>query len=193
MLWKLISQFKSTFFSLIFFFFKSHALLENTNCLCYISYLTYSCAKYPSMNNQGSLWNPVYNRKKVTDPTLKKSGSWNKNLVVQEERMTRGCNTQMGEDRVGGPFCFWECFSVYTLFHLYHVTVWCLCRAQRGLTKRVKHGERERPSREWSQKIYFSPVQKPVLQARTIQPVEKETERDRQGQVGRECWGLMTQ
>lgn len=99
-------------------------------------------------------------------------------------------NTQMGEDRVGGPFCFWECFSVYTLFHLYHVTVWCLCRAQRGLTKRVKHGERERPSREWSQKIYFSPVQKPVLQARTIQPVEKETERDRQGQVGRECWRI---
>lgn len=82
----------SPLFLVWFFLKKSHALLENTNCLCYISYLTYSCAKYHSMNNQGSLWNPVYNRKKVTDPTLKKSGSWNKNLVVQEERMTRGCS-----------------------------------------------------------------------------------------------------
>lgn len=113
----------SPLFLVWFFFFKSHALLENTNCLCYISYLTDSCAKYHSMNNQGSLWNPVYNRKKVTDPTLKKSSSWNKNLVVQEERMTRGCSLirthRWGRTGSEGPSVFGSAF----LFILYSICI----------------------------------------------------------------------
>ena len=80
----------------------------------------------------------------------------------------RGCSY---ENRDGGgvrwPFSFRGSFTVYTIFHLYRVTGWCLFR-ERGLTKKVQ-GERGRgpAGNNRSQKIYFTPVKKPVFQART--------------------------
>lgn len=72
--------------------------------------------------------------------------------------------------------------------------------AESGLTKKSQRGRqrgRGPAGNTGSQKIYFTPVQKPVFQARTIHPVEKEIERDRQDQVGggevERGGGLMTQ
>lgn len=57
---------------------------------------------------------------------------------------------------------------------------------ERDLTTKKKSREGRGPGgNSRSQKIYFSPVQKPVFQAGTIDPVQKEMEQDRQGQVGR--------
>ena len=98
-----------------------------------------------------------------------------------------------GHSLLGELFCLYYVPSV-SCYSLVPVS------AERGLTKKKSKRERERgpAGNTGSQKIYFTPVQEPVFQARTIHPAEKEMERDRQGQVGgrreRERGrGLMTQ
>lgn len=87
--------------------------------------------------------------------------------------------------------------KLFCLYYIPSVSCYSLvpALAQRGLTKKKEAKRGRGPGGNTrSQKIYFTPVQKPVFQARTMDWVKKEMKQDRQGQVGGggRGWGLMT-
>lgn len=106
------------------------------------------------------------------------------------ERVRQGKNRETGEDRDPRAFFLFSPTRA-SLFILYSICIVLQPGARVGPRERLDY--KKKKSREGrgpegnsrSQKIYFSPVQKPVFQAGTIDPVQKEMERDRQGQVGR--------
>lgn len=131
----------------------------------------------------------VYSR---TQSARNNKSSWNKKLLVEEERVRTA--QKMGEDVYGGPFSFWE---LRCLYYIPSVSCYSSLPASpgRGLTRK-KSGDREAQEGIPGHKRFTSPRPQPVFQPRTIHEEEEKIWSKigsaRWGRRGEKGWAWMT-